>query len=325
MTIKAVEWALRREGISATAKLVLVMLCDCINASDEVAFPSQKRISEVVGRKERQVRRHIDSLEQTGLIAVIPGAGAGRGKGRQPDRYAIACDHRTGQDRALSPEIIAKCGSVTAGHLRPAVGITGGHNGHAVTVTAGHFEHPVRVTGGHLGPLQAVISGNAYIEEPEIEPEIEHNPESETLFPLTLSPAPPTTKAKLDGAKAIEMYNEAAKRCGWCVAKGEPSAARKAAIRARLREHGMEGWAAQIARAEQFPFLGGDSDTGWRMGIDYFVRPSGWAKIAEGSLPRRQQNLGNRNDNTSSDTDPGVRRRERSPLTDLAMRLMSER
>lgn len=277
MTIKAVEWALKREGVSATAKLVLVMLCDCINAKDEFAFPSQKRIAEVVGRQERQIRRHLQSLEQAGLIGVLAGAGAGRGKGRTSDRYRIACDHRTGEDRSLDAKTMAQCGSVTGGHLMSAVSVTGGHLMPAVSVT-----------GGHLRPLQADISGAPYIEEPEKEPELPL-PERKELNKYMAASGKPKT-AKLDGRKALEAYNEAAQRSGWCVVKdlAKVSEARKQAVRARLREHGMEGWVAQLARAEEMPFLRGENDRGWRMGIDYFARPSGWAKIEEGGFKRTQ-------------------------------------
>lgn len=275
MTIKAVEWALKREGITSAAKLVLVMLCDCINAKDEFAFPSQRRIAEVVGRQERQVRRHLAALVDAELIDITPGVGLGRGRGRSADRYRLACNHLTGEDRPLDGVKIAQCGTVTGGHSSPAATITGGQK-----------EQSVSVTGGHLRPLQADISGAAYIEEPEEEPEL---PLQDREEPSTLAAAKP--RAKLDGKRALELYNAAAERAGWCAIKdlSKVSDARKQMVRARLRDHGMEGWEAQIALAEEMPFLAGQNDRGWRMGIDYFARPSGWAKIEEGAFPRTRK------------------------------------
>lgn len=286
MTIKAVEWALTREGISSTAKLVLVMLCDCINAADEAAYPSQRRIAEVVGISERQVRTHIKTLVEASLIGVAPSAGAGRGLGRTSARYVIACDHRTGADRDLSPRLIAQCGSLTRGSKLPPVSDnTTGRPLPPVNDIAGSRLPPVSVTGGSFPSLQPEVFGNAYIDEPEKEPE--RLPSSEKAnHPSLASGKPKPSAEKLDGRRAIELYNEAATRCGWCLAKGQPSAQRKQAIKARLREHGMEGWAEQLAIAEEMPFLRGDNDRGWRMGIDYFARASGWSKIAEGAFQR---------------------------------------
>jgi len=151
MTIKAVEWALKQDGVSSTAKLVLVMLADCINGNDEFAWPSQARIATVVGRKERQVRNHLKALCEAGLVRCEGGAGAGRGKGREATRYYLACDHRTGVSRPL-----------TTGNDLPAANV----------VTTGNQSPPVSVTTGNSESLQPAISGVLpYIDKPEEEPE----------------------------------------------------------------------------------------------------------------------------------------------------------
>lgn len=264
MSVKAVEWAFRQE-VSTTAKLVLLMLCDCINVNDEFAFPRQERIASTTRMSTRQVRRHIDTLVAANLIRVTPGAGKGHGKGREPDKYRFACDHITGEDR-------------------PFARLTGGHGCPIVSpLTGGHELPPVPLTGGHERHLQADMGVRFHIDEPEEEPELSLR-EREANPPLKPSGKPMAPASKLDGKRAIELYNEAAARRGWCLAKGAPSAQRKAMVAARLREHGMEGWIEQIALAERMPFLRGDNDRGWRMGIDYFARPSGWAKIAEGGF-----------------------------------------
>lgn len=86
-----------------------------------------------------------------------------------------------------------------------------------------------------------------------------------------------------EGTAAIEAYNAAAERAGWCKAVGAPSKQRQAAIRARLKAHGgLDGWNAQLAIAERSPHLGGANDRGWRMGLDWFINPQNWTKIAEG-------------------------------------------
>lgn len=150
MTIRAVEWAMR-QALPPTAKLVLIMLADCINSADEFAYPKRERIAAVVGRQERQVRNHVRALEEMGLIRCVQGAGAGRGQGRRSARYYLACDHRTGENRPF-----------TAGNQAPPEKV----------ITAGNLVPPVSVTAGNLRSLQPAICGLPYKKEPEKEPEL---------------------------------------------------------------------------------------------------------------------------------------------------------
>ena len=165
MTTKAVEWALKQDGITSSAKLVLVMLADCINRQHVVCFPSQKRIASVVKLSSRQVRTHLRALEDASLIKCVPGAGYGRGKGRTTDSYYLACDHNTGASRPL-----------TGGAKLPPVNRdTGGDRLPPVSKAK-------RVTGGSPASLQAEVQRRAYIEEPESEPEESRSNERDSLF-----------------------------------------------------------------------------------------------------------------------------------------------
>lgn len=130
-----------------------------------------------------------------------------------------------------------------------------------------------------------------------------------------------------EGTEAVTMYVEAAKRCGWVVAK-KITPKRQQAVRARLRENGgLAGWRAQLELAERQPFLGGASRSGWRMDLDFFASQRGWTAILEEKYDRstRSTEVISYDSQRTRDADPGVRRRQRSPLTERARQLMSER
>lgn len=83
--------------------------------------------------------------------------------------------------------------------------------------------------------------------------------------------------------KAMEAYNEAAKRAGWVSARMPIGAQRRRQVRARLKAlGGMDGWAKLIAEAEAQPFLGGSNERGWRMDLEFFASERGATRILEG-------------------------------------------
>lgn len=83
-------------------------------------------------------------------------------------------------------------------------------------------------------------------------------------------------------AKAMEAYNEAAKRAGWVTARMPIGAQRRRQVRARLKAIGFDGWTDLIAEAEGQPFLGGSNDRGWRMDLEFFASERGSTRILEG-------------------------------------------
>lgn len=150
MSIKAIEWA-TNQAVPLSTKTILILLADHLNVRDEFAWPSVEALAARAGISERQVRRHISLLVERGLVRVVEQRGRGRGKGRETNRYALACDARTGAPVPL----------VTGGHERPPANV----------VTGGHRRPAVSVTGGHPGRLQADIYGADTIYRTGIEPE----------------------------------------------------------------------------------------------------------------------------------------------------------
>lgn len=251
MTIKALEWAWEQD-IPRSERDVLMVLANAINKDHEFAFPGQQTIARKVRMSERHVRRLIRALEERGLVRSM--AGAGKGRGRAPTRYFLACDHHTGETKAISPDL-------TAGHQRPLV------------------NSQPDITAGHVGPVETSQADKGCPV---------HKKEPESLFSLPETKKQTSTREALDGRVAIEAFADAARRQNWVCPKGDPSDTRKKAIKARLRQHGMEGWRAQVALAETMPFLGGAGKEGWRMTLDWFCNPTNWTKIAEETYDRRK-------------------------------------
>lgn len=246
MAVKALEWAWEQD-IPRSERDVLMVLANAINKDHEFAFPSQEAIAKKVRMSERHVRRLIKALEDRGLVRTM--AGPGKGRGRAPTRYFLAVDHMTGETRDLTEG--AKCppvGSQPDPTARPPCPPVGSQPDKGCPV---------------------------HKKEPEGRPskvEAKHQ-----------------TSAQGDGLtckQAVALFAEAADRCNWVRPKAPHSKARQAAIFARLKEHKGAGWREQIAIAETMPFLGGDNDRGWRMSLDWFIKPANWTKIAEGAYAK---------------------------------------
>jgi hypothetical protein len=128
-----------------------------------------------------------------------------------------------------------------------------------------------------------------------------------------------------EGSEALALFVEAAQRAGWRVPRGQPNDARKRAIRARLSEcGGLDGWREQLALAETQPFLGGDNDRGWRMGLDFFASPRGWTNIAEGAYQFSRPAKRPTHDRNGNHNDPGydIRRPKISASSAILLRQM---
>lgn len=95
--------------------------------------------------------------------------------------------------------------------------------------------------------------------------------------------------ARHELGEAVSFFNSAAKQCGWrTVAK--LSDKRSRALKARLREHGLEGWKAAIARARASPFLGRDPPTWFT--FDFLLSETNFLKVIEGNYDKRHTGTG---------------------------------
>lgn len=80
---------------------------------------------------------------------------------------------------------------------------------------------------------------------------------------------------------AFDHYNIAAEALGLPRAE-KLTHERKRKIRARLQEHGIEGWDRALVEIERSEFLRGGGDKGWRAALDFLLQPSSFNKVLEG-------------------------------------------
>lgn len=67
------------------------------------------------------------------------------------------------------------------------------------------------------------------------------------------------------------------------------SGKRRDALRARIREHGEEGVLQAIEKIKESAFLRGQGDRGWVINFDWFVKPSNFQKVLEGTYTDKRE------------------------------------
>jgi hypothetical protein len=110
-------------------------------------------------------------------------------------------------------------------------------------------------------------------------------PETETETETETEQKEKKVKASGDALpvkEAFEAYNLKASSLGLAQAKVlTPGRATK--LRARLEEHGLEGWKEALAAIERQPFLLGRNDRAWRVNLDFLLQTASLNKVREGA------------------------------------------
>lgn len=89
--------------------------------------------------------------------------------------------------------------------------------------------------------------------------------------------------------EALSFWNENAVVVGWSTAQTLNN--RDKPLRNRLREHGLDGFKAAIARARASPYLAGPDPPHW-FTFDWLLKPSNFQKLIEGNYDRRHSDSG---------------------------------
>lgn len=85
--------------------------------------------------------------------------------------------------------------------------------------------------------------------------------------------------------EAVQSWNQMASEVGLSPIR-KLSSARKAALRRRLAEHGLDGWRLGIGKIRESSFCCGENDRGWRADFDFLASESGFLKVVEGKYDR---------------------------------------
>lgn len=118
-------------------------------------------------------------------------------------------------------------------------------------------------------------------QKPEARSQIDTDPNGSVVG----VPADPPEKVPIK--KAFDNYNIAAEELGLPVAK-TLSEDRKKKLRARLKEHGMDGWNRALEAMEGASFLLGDNDRGWRADLDFLLQPKSFNRLIEGGYAGKE-------------------------------------
>jgi hypothetical protein len=80
---------------------------------------------------------------------------------------------------------------------------------------------------------------------------------------------------------AVELWNALAERAGLPKAI-KVDRGRRAAIRARLADGGLETWRKALEAVERSGHCRGEGERGWRADIDFVCQPKSWRRLLEG-------------------------------------------
>lgn len=112
-------------------------------------------------------------------------------------------------------------------------------------------------------------------------PPVSPSVSDETLLPVEQKPD--------EIAEAVEVWNETATEIGLPTVRGKLTGQRRARLKARLAEHGLEGMREAVAAVKRSPFCRGEVND-FRADLGFLTRPDNFAKLLEGGFePRNGQ------------------------------------
>lgn len=151
-------------------------------------------------------------------------------------------------------------------------------------------------------------------------------------IPLT-GDMPPKSKISIDFKALVDLFNT--KFDGKLSQVTQITDKRKAAMRARIANHGKEAVVKVFNLVLNSPFLLGENNRNWRADFDWIFKPTNFVKILEGNYLKREDD-GQTTSNTtlgqyrpgsrrtSSGTDAENKKREREHLGNLANAILQE-
>lgn len=218
------------------------------NANDTgYCFPSVPYLVAHLELSERALREHLKKLEDSGLIKIIR---------RFKDGVALPSHYQLHILATFEQVTVERRGGAPDA-VPPMQDVPRGGAGDA---------------GGVMQDVQTETPSSNPQDKPQSEP-------------------PSTAVAVVEGPSeidlAVEAFNQAAEACPKWAHCRDITHARRAAIAARLKTHGLDGWRRAVDLARASGHLGGPVPTtgthqGWRMDIGWFAKAEHFSKIIEG-------------------------------------------
>lgn len=107
-------------------------------------------------------------------------------------------------------------------------------------------------------------------------------PRAKSQEPIKETPVAPKGATPLQCLQAFEAYNALALRAGLPQAS-KLTPGRQRFIRCRIGDYPDGGWDRMLANVEKSAFLTGQNDRGWRVDLDWLVKPANFCKVHDGS------------------------------------------
>lgn len=120
----------------------------------------------------------------------------------------------------------------------------------------------------------------------------QEEPSSETPAPVCVAEVVSETDL------AINAYLEAAakthEKMGWVIPRGVIPEKVRRAIKARLKDEGLDGWCRAMASGAESDFLAGrtgrgNGHAGWRVNIEWISLPGNFAKVRDNAYPNTKR------------------------------------
>jgi uncharacterized protein YdaU (DUF1376 family) len=95
-----------------------------------------------------------------------------------------------------------------------------------------------------------------------------------------ISARDPAFPSAQDVQSAIDAYCHVASRTGLAIPKAM-TPKRKAAVKARLKEGGVDGWREAMDHLAEATFLHGENERGWKANLDFVLQEGSFTKLRE--------------------------------------------
>jgi hypothetical protein len=120
------------------------------------------------------------------------------------------------------------------------------------------------------------LAANGLAPEGEPIPDINTDINLDTYVSMSISPN-----------EAVGIWNEICVPAGLAKPRAKMPASRVAALKARLKAEGLDGWRQGCERLAASSFCRGENNNGWKADIDFLAGESGFAKVMEGRYDNR--------------------------------------
>lgn len=278
MSFRATAWAWEQQGMTATMRLVLLCLCNHAHEKTGICWPKQADIATETGFSPRTVRDALAALEEANLILRKARFTTGRMR-MNDDIWVLFSEATIFAGRTAADSARAANGEISAGKEAPK-----GRERDAAQQT---------VTSQPVTEESSLRSESSACADPELlddgygDDEAVVDAEFVLLAPGALTEVTDLTVVVPDNLDPVEeavlAYNAACEEFGWAPAL-KVSAQRRKAIKARLAEHGLDGWRYALEKARRSPLCRGETGrASWRFNIDFMAQEGSLLKLIEGA------------------------------------------